>query len=136
MAAALQFRGGGSLDGAELELPAHVTGVVTIDRDGRSYYILDDQAGASGFAFVGFDTTGETMGKIARAFSAANRAEQEAIAAASAAQGCGRCGRTFGSPSAYAAAHDGRCLPDHMIESMLTEVSGVWCTRGSDTARR
>ena len=133
---AVRFSGGGSMDGAELQLPAHVTGAVTIDRDGRSYYVLDDRADASGFVFVGFDTTGETMGKIARAFTETGRAEREAVEAASAARGCGSCGRTFGSPGAYAVAHDGRCLPDHMIESALVEVSGIWCTRGSDTARR
>lgn len=64
------------------------------------------------------------------------RTEADSIAAASAPKGCPSCGRIFGSPGAFALAHDGRCLPDHMIESTLIEVSGVWVTRGSDAAQR
>jgi len=120
------FTGGGSLDGALLELPAHVTGVVTIDRDGRSYYVLDDQAGAAGFVFTGFDTTGETMGKIARAFSAAARGEREAVEAASSPIGCRECGRTLANLASMTVHQDqGRCLPDGAY-GQLVSVDGVW----------
>ncbi len=129
------FKGGGSLDGLALQLPAEVTSVVTTKREGgRSYYVVDDTAGTAMFA--GFNEPGRDMGKLWRQLTDAARAEREAVEAASAARGCSSCGRTFGSPGAFAIAHDGRCLPDHMIESMLTEISGVWCTRGSDTALR
>jgi hypothetical protein len=74
--------------------------------------------------------------RFKNAASNQTEADAAAIEAASAARGCSSCGRTFGSPGAYAQAHDGRCLPVHMFESVLVEVSGVWCTRGSDTARR
>lgn len=133
--AAAWFAGGGSMDGAVLELPAHVTGIVTTERDGgRSYYVVDDQAATCTFA--GLNEQGRDMGKIMRQFTEAARAEREAIAAASAAVGCSACGRTFGSPGAHGAAHDGRCLPDSAIESMLVNISGVWCWRGSDVSRR
>lgn len=131
----LHFRGGGSLDGAELQLPAHVPGVVTIEREGgESHYILDSITRTAWF--TGFNEQGRDMGKLWRQLADAARAEAEAIEAASAAKGCSSCGRVFGSPGAFAVAHDGRCLPDHMIESMLTEISGVWCARGSDAALR
>jgi hypothetical protein len=64
----------------------------------------------------------------------AERRDQEAIAAARRPKSCGGCGRTFSSPSAYAVAHDGRCLPDHTIESQLVQVAGVWVSRGTDQA--
>ena len=134
---AAYFTGGGSLDGAVLELPAHVTGVVTTDRDGRSYYALEDQADA--FAFVGFDTTGETMGKIARAFSAEAKAERESVEAAMKPVGCRSCGRTYGSQSAYIVHFElgegSRCLSDD-ARGQLVEISGVWCLPGTDVARR
>ena len=57
-----------------------------------------------------------------------------AVAAALRPRSCGGCGRTF-IGSAFAVAHDGRCLPDHAIESLLLEVDGVWVLRWSDAAR-
>jgi hypothetical protein len=68
--------------------------------------------------------------------TAADRLQQEAIAEAQRPKSCGGCGRTFASRSAFTVAHDGRCLPDHMIESALLQVSGVWVLRGTDQARR
>jgi hypothetical protein len=57
-----------------------------------------------------------------------------AIAAARAPKSCPSCGRTFGSPSAWQLAHDGRCLPDHFFEAQLTRVDGVYVLRGSVTS--
>jgi hypothetical protein len=61
--------------------------------------------------------------------------EAEAIAAAQRPRSCGACGRTF-IGSAFTVAHDGRCLPDSMIESQLLLVDGVWTLRGTDAASR
>lgn len=120
---ALEFRGGGSLDGAVLELPGHVTGVVTIDRDGRSYYALDGQGTAY---FTGFDQTGATMAGFMRRFTEAAKAEAEAVKAASAAQGCSSCGRTFANAAAFAIHQDrGQCLGD-TAHGQLISVDGVW----------
>jgi hypothetical protein len=58
-----------------------------------------------------------------------------AIASATAPKSCGRCGRTFAGASAYQVAHDGRCLPDHMVDGQLVLVDGVYVLRGSDLAR-
>lgn len=132
---ATRFRGGGSLDDLALELASEVTSVVTTEREGgRSYYAVDRAAGTAWFA--GFNEQGRDMGQLWRQLTDAAKAEREAFEVATTARGCNSCGRTFGSPGAFALAHDGRCLPDSAIESLLTERSGVWCTRGSDTARR
>jgi hypothetical protein len=133
---AAQFTGGGSLDGAELQLPAHVAGVVTVDRGGRSYYVLDDQAEA--YHFTGFDETGATMAGLWRELTGAARREAEAIAAASAPQGCSRCGRTFATPAARQIGHEnGQCLPDTAF-GQLVLLDGVWCEawRHPGAARR
>ncbi len=128
---------GGSMDGAVRQVPAGVTTAATIVRDGgRSWYELDDSGPGNVFVFVGHNETGEVMAGFGKAFSEAARKEREAVAEASRAQGCASCGRTFGSPGAFAVAHDGRCLPDHVIESALVEISGVWCSRGTDVTRR
>jgi hypothetical protein len=124
MGALVEFSGGGSLDGAELELPAHVTGVVTIDRDGRSYYALSDVTGDCHFS--GLNEIGATMAGFMRELTAAARAEREAIQLASAAQGCGKCGRTLANAAAFAVHRDdGRCLPDGAY-GQLVQVDGVW----------
>ena len=123
------FKGGGSLDGLVLQLPRGVTSVVTIQRDGnQSHYAIDDTTGAA--MFTGFNKIGKAVSGIMHELTESARAEAAALEAASAARGCSSCGRTFGSPGAHAVAHDGRCLPDHVIESALVEISGVWCTRG------
>jgi hypothetical protein len=48
----------------------------------------------------------------------------------------GTCQREFASRSAFDQAHDARwpggCLPTGAIESLLTEVRGVWYTRGAE----
>lgn len=134
---ALRFRGGGSLDGAELELPPGITSVVTTKRDGtRSYYELDD---SGAFSFAGLNNQGATMGKIMRVFSEAARAEREAIEAAMRPVGCRSCGRTYGSRSAYLvhfqAGEGSRCL-DGDARGQLVERSGVYCLPGSDASRR
>ena len=55
-----------------------------------------------------------------------------AIAAAQVPKSCADCGRTFGSRSAYALAHDSdRCLPDHYFEAQLVQVDGVYVSRGT-----
>jgi hypothetical protein len=114
------------LDGAELELPAHVTAVVTTDRHGQSYYVLDDTAGA--WQFAGLDEIGATMAGFMKAFTAAARGEREAIEAASAPVGCGHCGRTFANNAAYTVHQDrGRCLPDG-AHGQLVNVDGAWCS--------
>ncbi len=54
------------------------------------------------------------------------RAIDAAIAAASAPQGCGACGRTFARQSAYDVHRDdGRCLPDG-ARGQLVQVDGIW----------
>lgn len=122
---AVRFRGGGSLDGAELELPARVPGVVTTERDGGcSWYVLDDTTGA--YQFAGLNQQGASMGKIMRSFTEAARAEREAVEAASAAAGCSACGRTFANAASVAVHRDGgRCLPDGAY-GQLVSVDGVW----------
>lgn len=138
MSTAVRFRGGGSLDGAELELPAWRPPVVTTERDGSSsYYILDDTTGA--YQFTGLNDQGRQMGKIARAFTAAARAERDAIEAAMRPVGCRTCGQTYGSTGAYTVHFEdregSRCLPGD-ARGQLVEISGVWCLPGTDVARR
>ncbi len=129
------FKGGGSIDGLELQLPRGVTSVVTIQRDGnQSHYAVDDTTGAA--MFTGFNEQGRDMGKLWRQLTDTAKAEREAFEVATTARGCNSCGRTFGSPGAFALAHDGRCLPESAIESLLIDISGVWVTRGSDAAQR
>jgi hypothetical protein len=66
-------------------------------------------------------------------------AVSEAISEALAPRGCGSCGMTFGSASAWTvhfeAGPGSRCLPPG-ARGQLAEVDGVWCTRGSDASRR
>jgi len=125
VSAAIQFRGGGSLDGAELELPAHVTAVVTIDRQGQSYYALDDTSGA--WQFAGLDEQGRQMGKIMRAFTAAARDEREAVKAAAAPVGCGKCGRTFANIAAHQIGHEGgQCQNDTAFGQLVLVDGAVW----------
>ena len=63
--------------------------------------------------------------------------EQEALAEAARPRSCpGRCGRIFAGVSALEVHRDqNRCLPDHITESLLTIVDGVYVLRGSDLAR-
>jgi len=135
----LHFTGGGSLDGAELELPAHVTGVVTIERDGGcSHYVLDDLGAA--YHFTGLNEIGAIMAGFMRELTAAARAEREAVEAAMRPVGCRYgCGATFGSPGAYAVHFErgegSRCLPGD-ARGQLVEVDGIWCLPGTDVARR
>jgi len=122
---AVHFKGGGSIDGLALRLPAEVTSVVTTERDrGQSYYVVDDTTGTAWF--TGFNEQGRAMGKIMRAFTEAGRAEREAIEAASSAQGCRSCGRTFANAASHAIHRDGgQCLPDTAY-GQLVQVDGVW----------
>jgi hypothetical protein len=78
MGAALHFRGGGSLDGAELELPHGVTSVVTIQRDGnQSHYAVDDTTGAA--MFTGFNKIGRAVSGFVRELTEQARADSEAV---------------------------------------------------------
>jgi hypothetical protein len=63
--------------------------------------------------------------------------EQDALAEAARPRSCpGRCGRVFAGVSALEIHRDqNRCLPDHITESMLAIVDGVYVLRGSDLAR-
>lgn len=135
---AVRFTGGGSLDGAELELPGHVTAVVTTDRHGQSHYVLDDTSSA--WRFAGLDDIGATMAGFMRAFTAAARGEREAIEAASAPVGCGHCGRTFANNAAHAIHRDARagCLPDGAFGQLVLVDGAVWdeAWRHPGTARR
>jgi hypothetical protein len=67
--------------------------------------------------------------------SKAARAERDAIAEALKPRGCGSCGLTMGSASAWTVHFEhgpgSRCLPPG-ARGQLAEVDGVWCTRGSE----
>jgi hypothetical protein len=132
-----RFTGGGSMDGAELEVPRGVGAAVTIERDGgKSHYALDDQGV---FRFAGLNETGRAMSKIMRAFSEQARAEREQLEAAMRPVGCRGCGATFGSRGAYITHFEqgegSRCLPGD-AHGQLVDRDGVWCLPGSDVARR
>jgi hypothetical protein len=139
MAAVLRFCGGGSLDGAELELPPDLASAVTIDRSGRSWYALGGTGPGNVFVFCGHDETGEVMTGFMREFSAAAKAERDAIAEAQRPVGCRACGATYGSQGAYVvhfeSGEGSRCLPDD-ARGQLVDVSGVWCIPNTDVARR
>jgi hypothetical protein len=132
------FTGGGSLDGAALDMPAGVATAVTIDRSGQSWYALDD-TGMYVFRFIGYGQEGEIMGRLSREYREAARQQQEAIEAALRPKGCGSCGQTFGTMAAYLIHFEdqegSRCLPPG-ARGQLAERDGVWCIRNSDAARR
>ena len=138
--AGLKFRGGGSLDGLAWQPPFEPPPpqVVTITRDGgRSCYVLDDTAAA--YEFTGLNDQGGTMSGILRQFTAAAKAEREAIEAAMRPVGCRACGQTYGSGGAYLVHFEfgegSRCLPGD-ARGQLVEISGVWCLPGTDVSRR
>jgi hypothetical protein len=64
---------------------------------------------------------------------------REAIEEAMRPAGCPQCGATYGSSSAYLvhfeAGPGSRCLPGD-ARGQLIEIDGVYCTPGSDAARR
>lgn len=135
---AVRFTGGGSLDGAVRELPAGVTGIVTIERDGtRSWYEIDDDGGRARFAGLGPE--GEAMGNASRALREAEARDRAAVAEALRARGCGSCGGVFGSAAAFTVHRErdwpGGCLPPGAL-GQLAEVDGVWVIPGSDAARQ
>ncbi len=125
------FRGG-SLDGAELGIPAGTTSVTTTS---GLHYELDDQGET--FVFLGSSHTGRVMRQMVQEFREASRREQEAAEAAGRPKGCRSCGRTFANSAAFTVAHDpmwpGGCVPPDVAG--LIEVDGVWCRPGSDAAR-
>jgi len=131
---AAHFTGGGSLDGAELELPARVPGVVT--EPGRCYYV---RTISDAFEYAGYGETGEVMAGFMRQVTAAARAEREAVDAAMKPVGCRSCGRTYGSQSAYTvhfeSGEGSRCLADD-ARGQLLERDGVWCLPGTDVSRQ
>jgi hypothetical protein len=97
MGALVEFTGGGSLDGAVLEQPP-APDAVTIDGNGRSWYVRS----ATGiYEFAGYGETGEVMSGFMREFSAAAKAEREAVEAAMRPVSCRSCGATYGSTGAY-----------------------------------
>lgn len=131
-----EFTGGGSLDGAVLDVPPGVGGVVTIDRSGQSWYAIDATGPHHVFRYIGYGREGEIMGRLARIFSEAARQQQEAIDQASKPKGCARCGLTFATPAAYQVGHEGgQCLGPG-ARGQLVDVSGIWALRGTDAARR
>lgn len=67
------------------------------------------------------------MGKLWRQLTETARAEREAIEAASAPQGCSRCGRLFETPAAHTIGHEGgRCLPDTAYGQLVLIDGAVW----------
>jgi hypothetical protein len=137
MMAACRFVGGGSLDGAALDMPADAATAVTIDRAGQSWYALDDSEDV--YRFIGYGREGEIMSRLSRAFSEAARQQQEEIDEALKPKGCGSCGQTFGSAGAFAVHYqDGpgsRCLVGD-ARGQLVDRDGVLCLPGSDVSRR
>jgi len=124
---------GGSLDGAESDLPAGVTSVVTT---GGNYYEIDD---TGTFRFAGSGKRGAAMAGIIGRFRQDGRSgDQEAIEAAARPRSCSRCGGTYGSASAYTvhfeSGEGSRCLPGD-ARGQLVSIDGVWCLPGSDAAR-
>lgn len=124
---------GGSLDGAELDMPPGAG--TSVHTTGGNHYELDETSGA--FIFTGFDQAGAwAMSKIIGEFRDDARSEREFIEAASRPRGCNSCGLTFGSQGAYQVHRDGRwpggCLPaEGEFLGQLVDVDGVWCTPGS-----
>jgi hypothetical protein len=130
-----EFSGGGCLDGAAAEV---VSGSTYQCRDSGASYSIDDDTGL--LIFAGHGPFGREMALIMSGLRQDARAEQEAarereaIAAASAPRGCGRCGRTYASASAYAVHFEhgegSRCLPGD-ARGQLEQVDGVWQRIGS-----
>jgi len=122
-----RFTGGGSLDGAALDLPPCVTSVTTT---GGNYYEFD---AAGTFAFTGAGRTGAIMSGIIRRDRQADAAERAAIEAAAAPRGCGRCGRTLIGSAAWTvhfeSGEGSRCLPGDAC-GQLEERDGVWVLAG------
>ena len=128
--ATARFTGGGSLDGDVRELPDGIESATTTDRDGRSWYVLDDTSGA--FQFAGYGQTGEVMTGIICGGRDRDRRDREAIAEAQQPQGCRSCGAMFADSASYAVHRErdwpGGCLPGDAF-GQLELVDGVYRRR-------
>lgn len=66
-----------------------------------------------------------------------NRTGMEAaLAAARAPRSCRHCGRLLVGSAFAVHRDDGRCLPDHTLESLCELRDGAWFLRGSEAGGR